>query len=1026
MTDVSPLDAPEGALRQADEVSFYRPGIVTPRPGFGDTTGVGSRSTTYRPIELWPFDGDVIVQSESEGSYRIELLSADTQIDTANVDPPDTALRGRSAAMESRGSLYITGDAGVRKLAASSDTSTSPAGLRTNYHPPATTTHTTTGLDFFAIAADNAVAYRYCYMSEDANGYVRRSAPSSRWEVASSADCLVQFDRIYLPAGVVAGDFLEMYRTQGSGAAATTPSGDYYLATRHQITAAEVTAGFVESKVITDTTRDGLLGPALYTSNSQGGPLAAKNPPPLCNSLAEWQGCGWYGNTRERNVFPLSIVSVYDSGNSGNDITGLHHSVRTGTVAGGTAMTAVSGVDGLRVDMYVSDSGDPTAAGTYIGIANTVSKIYAKITLDHASITSGGSSVTIFGQQFTFENSPSASSDVQLGINSTEDATNLAAVLDGWDFYPTAGFNITGTATSSTDTVTFEDDQGNGPEVTVGGAGITVAYEITLKNASTGSGTASFEFHDALTIESVEFYAVANGVGADLTSALVGNDRLFGVRNSTPGSETTYDSAVDTAQQLAAAINAYGIVTDPSWGVRAIWDGDGAEVLLIRTEPSGATISVSATPRGESYSPDLGKATTNEGEDSRKRGRLWWSLPQEPEAVPPLNFTDIGNTSADILELVPLDAALLVFKTDGVWRVSGSPPSSWIVDELRAGSTPVRLLAAGCTCVLDGVCYAWTDRGVVAVTEGGVDPIPVSSPIATELRAFQALLPLGQSDEKRGFYMQAHPRRGEVALAVAATATDDYSGAWYVWSRATGAWAKWLRSDRCAAYDSGEDRMLVSPSWASWSVLYERSDEDAAASYYDETAGLGAEHHKNGVVTVAKSLIPWTPTTCDVMQVTAAVDGESYLAVTAVASNGTDWDLTISSTNTNDINVSIGTATLYQGIGAVLMYQPQQAMGLGHRWAELHAHFAACTSAFGLSIPVLLGGAAHRDSAVSTVTASVTPPVTLSEPVRGGLPRACVRTPHFYPYVKVCTAGAAWELSHIYAHGYPTSRRVAR
>ena len=67
---------------------------------------------------------------------------------------------------------------------------------------------------------------------------------------------------------------------------------------------------------------------------------------------------------------------------------------------------------------------------------------------------------------------------------------------------------------------------------------------------------------------------------------------------------------------------------------------------------------------------------------TRARGRLYWSKIQEPEAVPLLNFTDVGDRNRDILALVPLDRALIVFKEDGIYSVTGSAPSSWIVDEI--------------------------------------------------------------------------------------------------------------------------------------------------------------------------------------------------------------------------------------------------------------------------------------------------------------------------------------------------------
>ena len=69
-----------------------------------------------------------------------------------------------------------------------------------------------------------------------------------------------------------------------------------------------------------------------------------------------------------------------------------------------------------------------------------------------------------------------------------------------------------------------------------------------------------------------------------------------------------------------------------------------------------------------------------EAED--RANRLYFSDPDEPESVPLLNYVDIGAQQSPILALVPLRNALLVFKSDGVWRVTGYGPTNWTVDPL--------------------------------------------------------------------------------------------------------------------------------------------------------------------------------------------------------------------------------------------------------------------------------------------------------------------------------------------------------
>src|SRR5690606_35376856 len=81
-----------------------------------------------------------------------------------------------------------------------------------------------------------------------------------------------------------------------------------------------------------------------------------------------------------------------------------------------------------------------------------------------------------------------------------------------------------------------------------------------------------------------------------------------------------------------------------------------------------------------------------ESNDGKRPARLWYSKPDEPEAFPPVNFIDIGDAESRILDLTALDDVLLVWKDDGLFRVTGAPPNGWVVDEIQAGKTPLRLL----------------------------------------------------------------------------------------------------------------------------------------------------------------------------------------------------------------------------------------------------------------------------------------------------------------------------------------------
>ena len=218
-------------------------------------------------------------------------------------------------------------------------------------------------------------------------------------------------------------------------------------------------------------------------------------------------------------------------------------------------------------------------------------------------------------------------------------------------------------------------------------------------------------------------------------------------------------------------------------------------------------------------------------------------------------------------------------------------------------------------------------------------------------------------------------------------------------------------------------------------AYYERADRTAAASYRDASFSTIPIYAVSGsTITVRKSeLSGETLAACSVVY--ANPDGDpapgynGYGKITAVADSSTYgaafWDLTISFEATISPSNSY-TLDIHQGWGSTLLWQAQQLPGVGNRWQEHHVSFEAAESAYLTDPTIDIGGAAHRDSSPSSVSPTMPSGITYSEVIRTGLPRACVRTPHLYPYVKICGAGLLWELSDVVLHHTPTSRRVNR
>lgn len=1049
-TDPSALDQPE-SLRLADDVLLHRPGYVQPRMGFGDTTGVTARTTTRRPIALYPYDGDVVVQSLAGAVYTLERLGSATTYGT--VAPPAPDVRGVSSFAVSRGSLLVTSSTGVRALEAKTETATRRAGSVTRYQTLGTFGYLLATANRHAIGPESAVSYRYCWVHIDPNGYRQRSAPSSRRVVANGdttrhADVI--FGRIYLPDGIVAGDRFELYRSTNVTPETSDPGDELFLAVDYEITADEVTNGYIGTgygyrftdTAIVDRTPDSQLGASLYTNASQQGILASNEQPPLAVHLAEWSSRMWYGHTTERPALSIEVKSVFDINDAETWRDGAHYSSKIGNFSNGQGkITSVNSVAGLKVGQYVSVSGQPrvgltpldttlvkiTAIQTVITVVDN-STITALPTMPADSIEFTGIAKPLLGSLTGWEKRTfgTLTGEIPVGATAEDTCDNIIAALpDG----------LSGVRGGSA--VTITDDRGYAVPIvltqdTPGTFAVSYTVEID-KNATASDTAVTFYAHDYIVINGAEFYF------SDI-STTIANDWLyqlvFGVStiewcsikldNVRASGETPLDQCRRLVAEIQTVVNDYDWIGASPTGVDIIADDVIAEprswylgqgfngptaFLIVRQQPTGG-VTFSAPVRPEAFLPQANTVT----EALRPRpSRLWWSKPDEPVAVPPINFVDVGQPGAAILALVPLDDALLVFKEDGIYSVTGAEP--WVVDEL---STTHRLVAPQAVCVLDGQCFAWTDRGVVVVNAGGLGGV-ISGPIATTLREYQRNLTLGETGEKTGFWMIAHKRLGLVMLGVAESSASTQTAEQFVFHAATQRWSRWARADRCMTYDPAGDRLIVSPGVDAWSVLRERSDEDSAASYHDASlSGVSGSLDDSTTLRAAiTAFAPWTPAAGDVVRV-ALGDVAAWRRVTAVATDGSDYVLTL-----DGIALSVSGFEWRQSYQTAIEWQAQHLPGLGSRWEELHLALGTSSSGYTSTWPMDVGARVGETGLTAVVTPTITPGGT-SQVVRVGPSREMVRAYHCYPRLAVRHAGALWLASEMALHVSPQSRRVRR
>jgi hypothetical protein len=155
------------------------------------------------------------------------------------------------------------------------------------------------------LGAGKSVAYRVLYGYRDANEYLFRGAPSGR-ELAKntgSVESSVTL-KFQIPAGILAGDFVQIYRTVQFDA---SPNDELFLVTEIPITAAMITAG---EFFYWDILPEALLSEALYTNATQQGILSANDEPPVCGDMDFYKGFHLYANTRRKEQTITQFVTV--------------------------------------------------------------------------------------------------------------------------------------------------------------------------------------------------------------------------------------------------------------------------------------------------------------------------------------------------------------------------------------------------------------------------------------------------------------------------------------------------------------------------------------------------------------------------------------------------------------------------------------------------------------------------------------------------------------------------------------------
>ena len=308
--------------------------------------------------------------------------------------------------------------------------------------------------------------------------------------------------------------------------------------------------------------------------------------------------------------------------------------------------------------------------------------------------------------------------------------------------------------------------------------------------------------------------------------------------------------------------------------------------------------------------------------DQRQPNRVYYSKQAIPEAVPTTNYFDVGSRSHEILRIIRSREALLIFKTDGLYRLTATSTFDQRLDLIDPTYILVHPDAA---CAFNNQVFAWTTQGVVLISDSGIQQLSLNV-IQSQLDAMQRNLAgavmAGLQSQRKPFAF-ADETRDIVYLGIPSEANNNYCTEICVYAGRSNTWSKFafptaasstryirdgVTSQRTITTDifsflSGSGTTLSSRLYLQNPQGYDESITINVAAVTDKTVDITAGSG-------------WTPTIGDAVTVGG---------VTRIVSSVTN----IIKFDVNDTGLGLGAGTAYVGYQSDIQFVAKEAQNPG-------------------------------------------------------------------------------------------------
>lgn len=617
--------------------------------------------------------------------------------------------------------------------------------------------------------------------------------------------------------------FYQVYRT----AVVTAPEGfdlnDIDVGDDHNFlfegfpTSGELTAREITTE---DTVPESfrVQGAFLYTNPTTGqGISQANDKPPVAKDIELFRQHMFYANTSTFHRQTLRVLSVDDfvSGTSGivigngtdareyvligqaqvqsidtvadisDSLDGKYFLINSArnerkyyvwfSTGAGAGDPLIAGRIGIRVDIVTDDTADDVATATGLALS-LIGDFSTSVSTNNVELTwakNGNTDGATEGDSgFTF-NSPSTDGLGEDASNNQVLLSSLASVAQAIDETARSLVKVINKDTSAIVRATYLSGPDDLPGI------------ISL---------------ESINLEDDTFYVGSlDSLGAEFDPTLPEVKFITGLSADATKTITSTGHGLSTGQEI------YIYDTDTTPEVL------GSYTITV-TDPNTFTIDSVLTTVGTSGSYFV---TDVQSDNEVAPNRLYYSKYQLPEAVPLLNYIDIGPKDKAIQRILALRDNLIVMKEDGIYLVTGSSSPF----NFRLVDSSVNVLAPDTAVILNNQIYALTSQGIATISDSS--PYIISTDIedrildVTNVRYDFELTSFAVSYESERSYL----------IALPSTTDDTVATQMYRYNYFTRAWTRWTIGGTCGVVNIGNDKLYIGDGQNNF-LRQERKDDD--------------------------------------------------------------------------------------------------------------------------------------------------------------------------------------------------------